>query len=74
VCTQRVSPGPEVGVALDLVYAPGETRWVHTVRARGGDAADGKEMLVQQGAAAFRRWWGMDPPLDVMRAALEAPG
>ena len=30
-----------------------------------------KERLIQQGAAAFRRWWGMDPPLDVMRAALE---
>jgi shikimate 5-dehydrogenase len=31
---------------------------------------NGKERLIQRGAAAFRRWWGMDPPLDVMRAAL----
>jgi shikimate dehydrogenase len=64
------APGPVVGAALDLVYAAGETRWVHALRARGLPAADGKEMLVQQGAAAFRRWWGMEPPLDVMRAAL----
>ncbi|MBW3573094.1 MAG: shikimate dehydrogenase, partial [Gemmatimonadetes bacterium] len=65
------APGPAVGAALDLVYAAGETRWVHAVRAHGLPAADGKEMLIQQGAAAFRRWWGMDPPVDAMRAALE---
>jgi shikimate dehydrogenase len=63
--------GWSIGAALDLVYAPGETRWVHALRARGIPAADGKEMLIQQGAAAFRRWWNADPPLDVMRAALE---
>jgi shikimate dehydrogenase len=67
-------PGPAVGAALDVVYAPGETRWVHAMRARGIAAADGKEMLIQQGAAAFRRWWNVDAPLDVMRAALGRPG
>lgn len=59
-----------IGAALDLVYAPAQTRWVHEMRARGIPAADGKEMLIQQGAAAFRRWWRQDPPLDVMRQAL----
>jgi shikimate 5-dehydrogenase len=29
-------------------------------------------MLVQQGAAAFRRWWQQEPSLDVMRGALRA--
>lgn len=62
--------GWSIGAALDLVYAPGETRWVHAMRARGIPAADGKEMLIQQGAAAFRRWWGAEPPLEVMRSAL----
>jgi shikimate dehydrogenase len=62
-----------IGAALDLVYARGETVWVREMRARGLAAADGKEMLLQQGAAAFRRWWGMEPPLEVMRAALGAP-
>lgn len=59
------------GAALDLVYARGGTRWVRAMRDAGIPAADGREMLLGQGAAAFRRWWGTDPPLDEMRAALE---
>lgn len=59
-----------IGAALDVVYTRAGTRWVDEMRARGLPASDGKEMLIQQGAAAFRRWWGMDPPLDVIRAAL----
>lgn len=62
---------PGVQCALDLVYAPGETRWVHTLRERGVVAADGREMLVQQGAAAFERFFpGVDAPVEVMRAAV----
>ena len=57
--------------ALDLVYAPGETRWVHVLRERGIEAADGREMLVRQGAAAFERFFpGVDAPVEVMRAAV----
>jgi shikimate dehydrogenase len=57
--------------ALDLVYAPGETRWVHALRERGIEAADGREMLVQQGAAAFERFFpDADAPVEVMRAAV----
>ncbi len=57
--------------ALDLVYAPGETRWVHALRERGIEAMDGREMLVQQGAAAFERFFpGVDAPVEVMRAAV----
>jgi shikimate 5-dehydrogenase len=59
-------------VALDLVYARGETRWVRVLRARGVTARDGREMLVQQGAAAFARFFpGTAAPVDVMRAAVE---
>jgi shikimate dehydrogenase len=57
--------------ALDLVYAPGETRWVRILRAAGVTAHDGREMLVQQGAAAFTRFFpGVDAPMEVMRAAV----
>lgn len=63
----------DVGAALDLVYAPGETRWVHAARAGGIRAADGIEMLLQQGAAAFERWWQRPAPLEAMRAALGSP-
>jgi shikimate dehydrogenase len=55
---------------MDLVYGPSETPLVREARARGISAADGGEMLVQQGAAAFERWWRRPAPLDVMRAAL----
>jgi len=62
---------PQVTTALDLVYAPGETRWVRMLRARGVAAADGREMLVRQGAAAFTRFFpGQTAPVEVMRAAV----
>lgn len=57
--------------ALDLVYAPGETRWVRALRAAGVKAQDGREMLVQQGAAAFSHFFpGAEAPMEVMRAAV----
>lgn len=59
-----------LGAALDLVYAPGETRWVREAHAAGIPAADGIEMLLHQGAAAFERWWSRPAPLEAMRAAL----
>jgi shikimate dehydrogenase len=65
---------PAVGAALDLVYSrTGETPWVRAMRAAGVPAADGTEMLLHQGAAAFRRWWGVEPPLAAMREALRGP-
>ncbi|HET7463175.1 MAG TPA: shikimate dehydrogenase [Longimicrobium sp.] len=64
---------PPVDAALDLVYARGgETPWVRAMRQRQVAAADGTEMLLMQGAAAFRRWWGTDPPVHAMRDALAA--
>lgn len=62
--------GPRVGAALDLVYAPGGTRWVGALGEIGVRAADGLEMLVFQGAAAFERWWNVPAPVAVMRKAL----
>lgn len=57
--------------ALDLVYAPGETRWVRALRAAGVAAREGREVLVQQGAAAFERFFpGHAAPIEVMRAAV----
>lgn len=53
-------------MALDLVYRVGETRWVRDARARGLLALDGLVMLIEQGAAAFERWFGFPPDRDVM--------
>ncbi len=62
--------GVTFGAAFDLVYRPEETVWVRACRNAGIPAADGLEMLIQQGAAAFNRWWGIPAPIDVMRAAV----
>lgn len=59
-----------IGAVLDLVYGPGPTPLVEEARKRGMPAEDGVEMLVAQGVASFRRWWGTDPSLDAMRRGL----
>jgi shikimate dehydrogenase len=58
--------------ALDLVYAPGGTVWVHACRERGIAAVDGRQMLVAQGVHSFRRFFpGTEPPREVMAAAVD---
>ena len=65
------APGAEV--ALDMVYAKGETAWVRAIRSRVRRAGDGRAMLVAQGAAAFARWFpNKHAPVEVMRAAVNA--
>ncbi len=62
-----------VGAVLDLVYRPGGTAWVQEARARDLVAADGTEMLLNQGVASFRRWFpDAAPDVDAMRLALFA--
>ena len=56
---------------MDLAYRAGETAWVRAARAAGHRAADGREMLLAQGAHAFERWFGFAPDPGVLRAALE---
>jgi len=66
----EVASLPRDARVMDLVYRPGETRWVREARAAGHEAADGREMLLHQGAAAFERWFGRAPDLETMRRAL----
>ena len=56
---------------LDLVYVRHRTRFVRTAHAAGMAAEDGRGVLVAQGAASFRRFLDAEPPLEVMRAAVE---
>lgn len=63
----RMSPD---AVVLDLVYAKGETDWVRAAREKGHQAADGLSMLLHQGAAAFERWFGIEPDRTAMWDAL----
>ena len=55
---------------MDLVYGADPTAFVRDAGARGIAVVDGQEMLVQQGAVAFERWWGREAPVVVMREAL----
>jgi len=58
-------------VALDLVYAVGQTAWTRFCRTRGLRAADGRGMLVAQAAYAFERFFpGVMAPREVMAAAV----
>lgn len=69
-----VSPEALSGKAsvLDLVYRSGETAWVHACRARGLHAHDGLRMLVEQGAAAYHAWFGVEPSREAMWRVLES--
>lgn len=59
------------GGVMDLVYRPHPTRFVRVAESLNIRAVDGGEMLVQQGAVSFERWWGQPAPVEVMRQALE---
>ena len=59
----------EFEVVADLVYAPGGTALIAAAEHSGVPAVDGLEVLVRQGALSLQRWTGVEPPLDVMRAA-----
>jgi shikimate dehydrogenase len=52
---------PVDAVVNDIVYAPLETPLLRTARARGHVVVDGLGMLLHQGRAGFRAWFGVDP-------------
>ena len=57
--------------AFDLVYCRGETAWVRAARGLGLKAADGRGMLVAQGAFALERFFpGSQAPREIMAAAV----
>lgn len=58
------------GAVLDMVYGPEPTALMRQAESLGIPVTDGTEMLVQQAAASFQRWWGVDAPLEAMREAL----
>ena len=64
-----VEPRPGQTV-VDLAYGDGETALVAAAREAGCTVVDGREALVRQGAASFRLWTGLEPPVDVMRRAV----
>jgi shikimate dehydrogenase len=59
-------------VVCDLAYRGdgAETGLIAAARERGARAVDGLEVLVGQGALAFRLFTGAEPPIEIMRAAV----
>ena len=58
------------GAVYDMVYGSRSTPLVCLAHQHNLAAADGLGMLIGQGEAAFRLWFGIDPPQGVMRQAL----
>ncbi len=57
-------------IVFDIVYNPIETQLIKLAKRRGCKVVYGLDMLVYQGAEAFKIWTGLDPPVDIMRKAV----
>lgn len=68
---EEIAGMPVPGAFLDLNYRAGGTPLVIAHTARRVPSADGREVLLGQGAAAFENFFGLPAPLQVMRAAVE---
>ena len=58
-------------VYLDLNYDKAGQPVRDVLAALGVRVADGRGVLLHQGVAAFERFYGMTPPIDVMRRAVD---
>ena len=61
-------------VVHDIVYRPRETVLLREAKRKGCRTVEGIGMLVHQGAASFRSWFGRDADTTVMFEALEPFG
>lgn len=57
-------------IVNDLVYNPIKTTLLKEAEKAGAKTISGVEMLVYQGAEAFKIWTGMEAPIDVMRQSV----
>ncbi|MFH0850591.1 MAG: shikimate dehydrogenase [Candidatus Bathyarchaeota archaeon] len=53
-------------LVYDLVYNPTKTRLLEEAERVGARTLSGVNMLVYQGAEAFKLWTGLEPPTDLM--------
>ena len=58
-------------VVMDIVYSPLETKLLKEAAGAGCQVIDGLAMLLYQGAAQFKIWTGLKPPLEAMRQELD---
>jgi shikimate dehydrogenase len=62
---------PAHALIFDLLNNPACTRLMQQAEQAGLRAVNGWNMLVYQGAAAFAKWTGIEPPVEVLKQALE---
>ena len=59
-------------VVCDIVYTQSQdTPLLSAARGKGASTLGGLGMLLHQGAVAIHLWTGVDPPIEVMREAIE---
>ena len=61
----------KANAVYDMIYRPPETGLLRAARDAGCRVANGLGMLLYQGAAALQLWTGQNPPIEVMREALQ---
>ncbi len=59
-------------IAFDLVYMYPQTDFMRCAEKAGARAVNGLGMLLHQGACALNIWTGKQPPINIMREALES--
>jgi shikimate dehydrogenase len=59
-------------IVCDLVYSKQETPLLVAAKEKRATLMGGLGMLLYQGAASIHLWTGMEPPVEVMRKALES--
>lgn len=54
----------------DIIYQPQETKLMRMAQERGCKTCNGIDMMLWQGAIAFKIWTGMDMPIDYVKQEL----
>lgn len=63
---------PLSALAVDIIYTPLETPFLAAARMRGNPTLNGLGMLLHQGPAAWKRWFGIEPAItDTLRQRME---
>jgi shikimate dehydrogenase len=57
---------------FDIVYRPHNTPLITAAQKKGAKIIYGLEMLLRQGASQFALWTDQEPPIEIMRSALES--
>jgi shikimate dehydrogenase len=58
-------------IVMDIIYNPSKTKLLYDAEKKGCKIINGLGMLVNQGAESFKIWTNKNPPLEVMKKAVE---